>query len=288
MSKKPALGRGLGSILPSSLPETKPLIQEIPLSQIEVNPFQPRTEFNEEALKELSESIRVHGIIQPITVRRLSERQYQLISGERRMRAAKLAGLQEVPAYVRTADDEQMLEMALIENIQREDLNPIEVALSYQRMIDELGLKQEELGDKVGKKRTTVTNALALLRLNADVQAALRIGDITTGHAKTMIGIDSSLQQTLLREVISRQLSVRQTEQLAQEMKAVKEKRTAPKPEAPAANPQQMHLNKVASQLEDKFGNKVRLNQGSAGKGEIQISFNSTEDLNRILEMLDL
>ncbi|TAE48405.1 MAG: ParB/RepB/Spo0J family partition protein [Bacteroidetes bacterium] len=288
MSKKPALGRGLGSILPSNLPETKPLIQEIPLSQIEVNPFQPRTEFNEDALKELSESIRVHGIIQPITVRRLSERQYQLISGERRMRAAKLAGLQEVPAYVRTADDEQMLEMALIENIQREDLNPIEVALSYQRMIDELGLKQEELGDKVGKKRTTVTNALALLRLNADVQAALRIGDITTGHAKTMIGIDATLQQTLLREVISRQLSVRQTEQLAQELKAVKEKRTAPKAEAPAANPQQMHLNKVASQLEDKFGNKVRLSQGSAGKGEIQISFNSTEDLNRILEMLDL
>ncbi|MDX2283139.1 MAG: ParB/RepB/Spo0J family partition protein [Bacteroidia bacterium] len=286
--KRKALGRGLGSILPTDLPAERPLVSEISLDQIEVNPYQPRHEFDQNALEELAASIREHGIIQPLTVRKLSEGQYQLISGERRMRASKLAGLTEVPAYVRTADDEQMLEMALIENIQREDLNPVEIALSYQRLIEELKLTQEAVADKVGKKRPTITNYLSLLRLPADVMDALRRNQISMGHAKALLSIeDPVLQLRALKEILEKDLSVRMTEALAAQLRQAKAQAKQAVAAAPA-NPNQIHLNKVADQLEEKFGNKVRVVQGATGKGEIVIPFNSTGDLNRLLEMFDL
>ena len=211
MSKKKALGRGLSALLsdtPSSDEERletdvpvssvvthqQPVVgnlNEIPLGEIEVNPLQPRQDFNQEHLQELAESIKVHGIIQPITVRRLSKNQYQLISGERRFQASKIAGLAMIPAYIRSADAQQMLEMALIENIQRENLNPIEIALSYQRLITECNLKQEELGDRVGKNRTTVTNYLRLLKLPPDIQAALRDNRISMGHARAIVSVEN-------------------------------------------------------------------------------------------------
>ncbi len=199
MSKRNALGRGLSALLsdtpsddrlevdvaqPASSGNVNGIVNEISLTEIETNPFQPRQHFDEEALNELAESIRVHGIIQPITVRRLAPHQYQLISGERRFQASKRAGLLAVPAYVRSADDQQMLEMALIENIQRENLNPIEISLSYQRLISECNLKQEELGDRVGKNRSTVTNYLRLLKLPPDIQIALRDNKLSMGHAR--------------------------------------------------------------------------------------------------------
>ncbi|MFM8832718.1 MAG: ParB/RepB/Spo0J family partition protein, partial [Cytophagales bacterium] len=206
MSKKIALGRGLSALLsdttsderleveiaaPNALNDVNSGINEISMAEIETNPFQPRQYFDEEALNELAESIKVHGIIQPITVRRLARHQYQLISGERRFQASKRAGLQMIPAYVRTADDQQMLEMALIENIQRENLNPVEIALSYQRLISECNLKQEELGGRVGKNRSTVTNYLRLLKLPPDIQIALRDNKLSMGHARAIINIEN-------------------------------------------------------------------------------------------------
>src|SRR5687767_9071963 len=203
MSKKKALGRGLSALLKDNSPDDDKLevdvpvssnlqskpgngINEIPIGQIEVNPFQPRTHFDEDALLELAESIKVHGIIQPITVLRLAQNQYQLISGERRFQASKLAGLEAIPAYIRSANDQQMLEMALIENIQRENLNAIEIALSYQRLISECSLKQDELGERVGKNRATVTNYLRLLRLPPDIQIAVRDNRLSMGHARAI------------------------------------------------------------------------------------------------------
>ena len=285
--KRSALGRGLGSILPSEAPvqSSGREIFEIPLPQIERNPFQPRQEFEEDALQELAESIKVHGIIQPITVRKLGDKQYQLISGERRLRASSIAKLKGIPAYVRTANDEEMLEMALIENIQREDLNPIEIALSYQRMIDELGLKQEELGDKVGKKRPTVTNALSLLKLPADIQAGLRDSTISAGHAKALKSLDDpAMMSTLYKDIVLKELSVRQTEDIVRRYKESKKKPAKAKPET---SQDQIHLNRVGEELTERFGNKVRLSQKTNGQGEINISFSSTKDLNRILRFLE-
>src|SRR6202012_1671731 len=230
--KRNALGKGLSAllndsenILPnktnkasvSSSPEVNPLgsINEIKLTEIEINPFQPRTDFDEQALAELADSIKLQGLIQPITVRRLNAHSYQLISGERRFRASKLAGLTQIPAYVRTANDQQMLEMALIENIQRENLNAIEVALSFQRMIEECSLKQEELGDRVSKNRSTVTNYLRLLKLPPAIQASIRNGELTMGHAKALITIEDPTKQIYLHQhIIQQGLSVRKAEEL--------------------------------------------------------------------------
>lgn len=292
--KRKALGKGLDAILggdiaaESAMQDNLPTataIQDIALDQIEINPFQPRLEFDQEALLELADSIKVHGIIQPLTLRKLSDKQYQLIAGERRMRASKLAGLTAVPAYIRTADDEQMLEMALIENIQREDLNPIEIAISYQRMIKELGLKQHDLGQKVGKKRATVTNYLRLLKLPAEVQDALRNKAITMGHGRALIGVgDSHHQLRILEDILNQSLSVRQTEVAAKKLQQPKEE---PKKKAKPEPGEDIHLRSVQKGLEERFGSRVRLNQNNAGKGEIIINFNSTEDLNRILELLE-
>ncbi len=290
--KRNALGRGLGALLDDSGPKKEPSakepgsvgnINEIKLDQIEVNPFQPRTHFDEEALRELSESIKVQGIIQPITVRKLERNKYQLISGERRFQASKLAQLETIPAYVRTADDQQMLEMALIENIQRENLNSIEIALSYQRLLTECDLKQEQLGDRVGKNRTTVNNYLRLLKLPPDIQAGVRDKKISMGHARALISVDNvDLQLDIYKRIIDQDLSVRKTEELVRSSNNVKN--TAPK--EPAAEPGKEIVN-LQSQLISHFGTKVQV-KSDGKKGEIKIPFVSVEDLNRILDILNI
>ncbi len=294
MSKKKALGRGLSALLSDS-PEEERLevevtssapsgsINEISLAEIEVNPFQPRQHFDQEALKELAESIKVHGIIQPITVRRLARNQYQLISGERRFQASKLAGLASVPAYIRSADDQQMLEMALIENIQRENLNPIEVALSYQRLITECQLKQEELGERVGKNRTTVTNYLRLLKLPPDIQIALRDQRLSMGQARAIINIENPDQQLyIFKKTMAEDLSVRKVEELVRELLASKPQADRTQSGPAAANKEIIQLQ---ARLSSHFGTKVNVNSDGR-KGEIRIPFLSVEDLNRILDIL--
>lgn len=301
--KKPkrrnALGRGLGALLddaPASMPVQKRTaepsivntINEIDLLDIEVNPFQPRSKFDEEALAELAESIKVQGIIQPITVRKLSERKYQLISGERRFHAAKLAGLLRVPGYVRTANDQQMLEMALIENIQRENLNAIEIALSYQRLLSECELRQEDLGDRVGKKRSTVTNYLRLLRLPPDVQAAIRDGKIGMGHARALINIENiDLQLEIYKRIISEDLSVRKVEELVKKLKSGDDSTEKVKGSS-GTIPLSYELKQVQEKLSSHFGSRVLINNDKSNKGNIKIPYLSHEDLNRILEILDL
>ena len=297
IEKKKALGRGLSALLNDSdnththknnvseIPSANSLgsVNEIKISEIEVNPFQPRTEFDSQALSELADSIKLQGLIQPITVRRLSANAYQLISGERRLRASKLAGLVQIPAYIRTANDQQMLEMALIENIQRENLNAIEVALSFQRMIDECSLKQEELGERVSKNRSTVTNYLRLLRLPPAIQASIRDGAISMGHAKTLITIDDPTKQIFIHQhIIQQGLSVRKTEEMVRDLQNGPTKKEGKQPE-----PIPFQLQRIQDQLASKFSTRVRLKYGSEGKGTIEIPFLSEDDLSRILEMLD-
>ena len=310
MSKKKALGRGLSALLSDSTPEEKldvdiqspasppaaatataqPAsgIAEIAVDHIEVNPFQPRTHFDEEALRELSESIKVHGIIQPITVRRLTTNQYQLISGERRFQASKLAGLKTIPAYIRSANDQQMLEMALIENIQRENLNALEIAHSYQRLLAECDLKQDQLGDRVGKNRTTVNNYLRLLKLPPDIQAGIRDQKISMGHARALINVeDVDRQLVIFKRAVEEDLSVRKVEALVKELnegQAEKDNK-----EQPVQDPvKKYEMEKLQQKLASHFGSRVSLKATSRDKGEIKIPFNSTNDLNRILEILEI
>lgn len=289
--KKGALGRGLGALLTDSGKQeegnpqetlVKASISEINIHAIEVNPFQPRTDFDEEALQELAESIKTQGIIQPITVRKLSENSYQLISGERRLQASKRIGLATIPAYIRTANDQQMLEMALIENIQRENLNPIEIALSYQRLITECNLKQEELGDRVSKNRSTVTNYLRLLKLPPMVQASLRDKQITMGHARAIINVDNTEDQiSILKKILLLDLSVRSVEDLVRTL-------ATPASKPPIKKPEGNHqIRQVQTKLASHFGTKVVISANNKNKGEIKIPFGSTEDLNRILDILD-
>ena len=310
MAKKPTavrrkggLGRGLGALLEDSEEKVDEgitaedgssgngkgggsSINHIDVMSIEVNPFQPRTHFDKVALEELSESIRVQGIIQPITVRRLEEGKYQLISGERRLQASKLAGLQEVPAYVRTANDQQMLEMALIENIQRENLNAIEVALSYQRLMAECNLKQEELGDRVGKNRTTVNNYLRLLKLPPDIQAALRDKRISMGHARALINIeDIDKQLNIFKKVLAEDLSVRKVEALVRA--AMNGGNDPAKKSGPTRDPSH-EFKHITTRLSSHFGTKVDVKSDDKHKGEIRIPFVSVEDFNRILEILNI
>ncbi|HMV09644.1 MAG TPA: ParB/RepB/Spo0J family partition protein [Cyclobacteriaceae bacterium] len=304
MSKKKALGRGLNALLSDSNtedrleidpPVAKPVLTqaqatsgstlEIPLSQIEVNPFQPRTHFDQQALQELADSIKVHGIIQPITVRRLAQDQYQLISGERRFQASKLAGLKSVPAYIRSADDQQMLEMALIENIQRENLNAIEVALSYQRLITECNLNQEALGDRVGKNRATVTNYLRLLKLPPDIQIAVRDNRISMGHARAIINVENPDQQLyIFKKTLEEDLSVRKVEELVRELASAKK---TDKGTSATAAPANREINQLQSKLSSHFGTRIVI-KSDGKKGEIKIPFLSVEDLNRILDILKI
>ena len=306
MSKKKALGRGLSALLSDNSPEDKldvdiqspavpsppaqPVsgIAEIPIDQIEVNPFQPRTHFDQDALQELSESIKVHGIIQPITVRRLTTNQYQLISGERRFQASRLAGLKTIPAYIRSANDQQMLEMALIENIQRENLNAIEIALSYQRLISECSLKQDELGERVGKNRATVTNYLRLLRLPPDIQIAVRDNKLSMGHARAIINVENPDKQLyIFKKTLNEDLSVRKVEELVREVSGKKAEQESSESGTTPSGPVSREISQLQSRLSSHFGTRVVVKSDGA-KGEIKIPFLSVEDLNRVLDILKI
>lgn len=289
VNKKQALGRGLKALLENTDTDvttkqsfegnTKTVgsVSNIALSDIETNPFQPRTEFDYEALQELSSSIKEHGIIQPITVRKLGYDKYQLISGERRFRASKLAGLEKVPAYIRVADDQAMLEMALVENIQRENLDAIEVAMSFQRLMDECQLTQEALSEKVGKNRTTVTNYLRLLKLPAEIQLAIRQGKISMGHARALITMNSEQEQlAVLEQILSENLSVRDVEQ------AVKKQPSSEKPSSSLSKDEQA----LAASLKEIFGNKAKINPGKKGGGKMTISYSDLEQLKAIVSKL--
>ncbi len=256
-------------------------VTEIPLSQIEVNPFQPRVDFDELALEELAESIRIHGLIQPITVRRIHDDQFQLISGERRFRASKRAGLSAVPAYIRVVDNDQtMLELALIENIQRQDLNAIEVALTYKRLMEECALTHDTLSDRVGKKRSTVTNYMRLLKLPPSVQLGIKELKISMGHARALVAIDDvALQLSLYNQILTEGLSVRQVEALATKTDAPKA--SGKKEQLPA------DYLRVQDTLTSYFGTKVAVKRSANGKGQITIPFSNDEDLNRLLELME-
>jgi ParB family transcriptional regulator, chromosome partitioning protein len=252
-----------------------------PISQIEVNPFQPRTEFDQAALEELAASIRVHGLIQPITLRRMNENKYQLISGERRFRASQLAGLTEIPAYIRIADDQQMLEMALIENIQREDLNAVEVAISYQRLIEECSLTHETLSERVGKQRSTITNYLRLLKLPPDILGAIKLKKISMGHARCLAGVDDiAFKLMVFRQILDQDLSVRATEEMIANYQSEKSSKKEPKPDKRLPE----NLRRIQDQFSSFFGAKVVLKRDDAGKGTFTIKFNNDGDLNRLLD----
>ena len=285
-----ALGRGLDSILQS--PETDitskdisgdfvaGAIAEIDIDLIETNPFQPRTEFDETALRELAQSIKEQGVIQPVTVRKLGYNKYQLISGERRLRASKMAGLTKIPVFIRVANDEQMLELALIENIHRENLNAIEVAISYQRLIDECNMTQEEVSEKVGKSRSAVANFLRLLKLPAEVQIAIRDGHITMGHARALINInDKEEQLKLLQQIIMDEMNVRQTEELAEKAKnpeAKERKQTNFIPE---------HFKSSIKKLSQTLNTKVKVKRDIKGHGSVVIDFKDEAEFDRIMEL---
>ncbi|MFM7824124.1 MAG: ParB/RepB/Spo0J family partition protein, partial [Bacteroidota bacterium] len=291
------LGKGLGALLSNAETDitTRPGVSgvtvspqgsaaNIPVSQIEVNPFQPRNDFDTKALEELAESIRHQGIIQAITVRKVAPDRYQIISGERRFRASKMAGLETIPAYVRIANDQAMLEMALVENIQRENLNPIDIAISYKRLMEECKLSHDEVSDKVGKDRTTVTNYIRLLKLPPKIQDAIRDGKISMGHARALINIDDvGTQLLLLSEILTKGISVRKVEEMV---------RTSPGRKKPGSKTEGKVVNQPAyrdieKRLENLFETKVEIKTGAKGSGKIMVSYYSTDDLNRLLDMLD-
>lgn len=297
--KKSALGKGLSALLESSDTDVTSKndlshnsqalagsVSQLSIDRIETNPFQPRTEFDIDALKELADSIKEQGIIQPITVRKLGYDRFQIISGERRFRASKLAGLTSIPAYVRIANDQSMLEMALVENIQRQDLNAVEIGISYKRLIDECNLTQEQLSHRVGKDRSTVTNYLRLLKLPPQIQSALRDGKITMGHARAIIGVEDVVKQiALFNEVAQNSLSVRDTELLAKQYgnKSTQKttKTTTPKKTL------DFEMKKIQNVLSSHFSSKIDISRSNSGKGKIVIPFADDDDLNRILELLN-
>ena len=282
VNKRNTLGRGLGSLLNVSEKKVEESIfDEIQINKIEINKDQPRKSFNEEKIKELSLSIKQHGIIQPITVRRIDNDKFQLISGERRFRASKLIGNKTIPAFIRDTDDKNLLELALIENIQRENLNSIEIAISYKKLIDELKINQEKLGTRVGKDRTTINNYLRLLKLPPTIQKGLKDNKIQTGHARSLIAIETSeLQLKIYQLILVNKLSVRKTEELVRNLN--KQKRSIPKEKSRTNN-----LEKIESKLSSYFGTKITT-QGDDKSGKIIIPYKSTNDLNRILELLDI
>lgn len=290
--KRKALGRGLDSILSS--PDTDitsvdisgefvaGAIAEIEVEKIEANPFQPRTDFDEMMLRELSDSIKTQGVIQPITVRKLGYDKYQIIAGERRFRASQMAGLRAVPAFIRVANDEQMLELALIENIHREDLNALEIAISYQRLIDEIKLTQEKLSQKLGKSRSSIANFLRLLKLPPKVQVALRDDFISMGHARALVAVDDQkFQERVLKTIIDKGLNVRQTEEI------VRQYNEPPKQKTQKTVALSDDLVKVQYDLSSKLGTKVNLKQNNNGQGTIVISFKNEEDLDKIISIIE-
>ena len=292
-SKKKALGRGLDAILQS--PETDitsrdisgdyvaGAIADIALTKIEANPFQPRTMFDAENLQELAQSIKLQGVIQPLTVRKVGYDRYQLIAGERRLKAAEISGLKAVPCFIRVANDEQMLELALIENIHRKDLNPLEIAFSYQRLVEELNLKQEEVSLKVGKDRATVSNYIRLLKLPPEVQYALRHEQISMGHARALLSIpETELQLKALLRIVEKGLSVRETEKLARDIQVPH----PPKEEGTAGSLPES-LQQAGVVLHEKIGAAVSIKSNNKGAGSLVIKFNSEADLERILKVLN-
>ncbi len=302
MAKK-VLGRGLGAYFPdidknddieieksgdedknpAELRERINVILHIPMDSIRLNPHQPRTEFDSFKLQELSDSIMMHGLIQPITVRHLGRQRFELISGERRLRASRMAGMDTIPAYVREANDEQMITFAIIENIQREELNPIEVALGYQRLIDECDLKQEEVAKRVGRNRTTVTNTLRLLNLPAPIQQGLKSGKISAGHARTLLGVeDYDKQEELYHKTIENELSVRQLEELVR-LIGKPGKRKA---KAPASKQADFEYREVTNRLRRALATKVNIRKKNKG-GEIRIEYYSEDELERLLNLFD-
>ncbi len=291
-TKKQALGRGLSALLKDPSNDIKSVedknadkvvgnIVELELDSIEVNPFQPRTSFNEETLRELASSIRELGVIQPITVRKMGFNSYQLVSGERRFRASKLVGLETIPAYIRIANDQESLEMALVENIQRQDLDPIEIALSYQRLIEEVRVTQETLSDRVGKNRSTVTNYLRLLKLDPIVQTGMRDGFISMGHGRALINVeDPSDQLDIYEKILSQSLSVRDTEALVRSYKNPDAKTPTKKKEVPH------FVNKGSRELSDFLDAKVTVKAQKNGKGQLVVPFKNEADFKRILNLI--
>jgi ParB family transcriptional regulator, chromosome partitioning protein len=300
--KRNALGKGLSALLENANTDITSknklegegkvvgAIANIEIAQIETNPFQPRTQFDEDALNELAGSIKEHGIIQPITVRKLGYDKFQLISGERRFRASQIAGLTSVPAYIRIANDQAMLEMALVENIQREQLDAIEVAISYKRLIDECDLTQEQLSQKVSKQRSTITNYLRLLKLPVEIQLALRNGDLTMGHARALINIENEDQQLdIYNQIVLNDLSVRDVEDLVRGVKSEITK-SSPSKSAKKENDKaelSFEQKQIVEDLRAVFNTKVMINRDAKGKGKITIPFKSDNDLKRILDLLD-
>ncbi len=292
MQKKPALGRGLGALIDNSKYQTKPVeeavstgaMSEIPLENIEVNPFQPRTHFSDEALRELAESIKQLGIIQPITVKKIAENKFQIISGERRFRASKLAGLSSIIAYVRDADDQSMLEMALVENIQREDLNAIEISLSYQRLMDECNLTPDTVSERVGKKRSTVINYIRLLKLPDEIQAGIRDKKIGMGHARALVALESDeMLKEIFYRIIGEDLSVRDTERIIREINYPAKTIEQPAPlryELPES------YETLKSKLAELLPAKVEIKRNHAGRGSINIAFKSDEEFEQIKNLL--
>lgn len=292
------LGRGLGALISdvnsiqqaagkSAGESARPLVStsEIEISRIEPNPYQPRTEFNQEALEELAASIKLLGLIQPITVRPIENGRYQIISGERRFRASQIAGLKTIPAYIRKTDDQGMLEMAIVENIQREDLDSIEVALSFQRLIEECNLTQEAMAERVGKKRATVTNYLRLLKLPAEIQFAIRAKKISMGHAKALLSLeDNNAQLKFANLIIEQDLSVRQTEQKIQKLGQKKEKKG--KEESPVMELPESHF-RVIEIVGKYFNNNVTAKRDNKGAGEITIRFSNDKEMEDFLQVLE-
>lgn len=303
--KKGGLGRGLGALLSddkasatkhadpaevgtTSVANQAGVVIYIPLSNIEVNPFQPRSTFDNESLEELADSIRIHGVIQPITVRKIEGNKYQLIAGERRLRASKLAGRTDIPAYIRLASDQESIEIALIENIQREDLNPLEIAINYKRLMDECDLTQDKLSERLGKNRSTVTNFIRLLKLPPDIQAAVRDNRITMGHAKALLAIDHL--PTLLsafKETVEKGLSVRQTEELVRGINHETPNQPSAREAADKrASEGDIFLRKLQDQISSSLGTRVSIVRTKEGKGEIAIKFYNDTDLERLVELL--
>ena len=295
-TKKQALGRGLSALLKDPENDIQSAkdknadkvignIVELDLDFIEMNPFQPRTNFNEEALRELASSIKELGIIQPITVRKLGFESYQLVSGERRFRASKLIGLETVPAYIRIANDQESLEMALVENIQRQDLDPIEIALSYQRLIDEIQLTQEQMSERVGKKRSTIANYLRLLKLDPIIQTGMRDGFLSMGHGRAIINIeDQNIQLEIYEKILSNKLSVRDTETLVRNYNTTNEVKTPVKKEAEELP---KYVKKGVVAFSEYFGHQIDVKVASNGKGKITIPFHSEEAFNRIKKLVE-
>lgn len=294
---KDALGKGIRSLLQSidsdlknNAGQLKPQAVEaatgiirIPVEQVETNPKQPRRDFNEQALEELSQSIRLHDIIQPITVSRLPGNKYRLISGERRLRAAKMAGIKDVPAYIRQANDQELLELALLENLQREDLNAMEIALSYKRMMEELSHTQEEVAERMGKDRSTVTNYIRLLKLPPDIQVAVRSGEISMGHARALINVDTIDKQLFIfEEIKSKGLSVRQTETLVRNLYKEKEDKKQ------VANTLPDSYKKVEDKLASHFSTRVKMKHSKNGSGQITFDYYSLEELNKLLDQMNV